>query len=262
MADMNRVVVIGGGPGGYEAALVAAQLGADVTVVDPDGLGGSAVLTDCVPEQDPDRHRRADGRHGGGRRARVVLDAPRRPALAQRPRRPGRVNARVKALAAGPVRRHRPPPRARGRAGRSGPGPHRGRERLGHGARRVVAELADGGEESSRRTPCWSPPARPRARCPTAQPDGERILYLGPGLRPRRAAREADRGRLRGHRRGVRQRLPRARCRGDARVQPRPGAAGRGRRRRRGARGGLRASGHDGAVQVAHGVGDPVRATP
>ena len=28
-----RVVIIGGGPGGYEAALVAADLGAEVTVV-------------------------------------------------------------------------------------------------------------------------------------------------------------------------------------------------------------------------------------
>jgi NAD(P)H dehydrogenase (quinone) len=51
MADVTRVVIIGGGPGGYEAALVAAQLGADVTVVDRDGLGGSAVLTDCVPSK-------------------------------------------------------------------------------------------------------------------------------------------------------------------------------------------------------------------
>jgi dihydrolipoamide dehydrogenase len=51
MAGVNRVVIIGGGPGGYEAALVAAQLGADVTVVDRDGLGGSAVLTDCVPSK-------------------------------------------------------------------------------------------------------------------------------------------------------------------------------------------------------------------
>ena len=42
---------MGGGPGGYEAALVAAQLGARVTVVERDGLGGSAVLTDCVPSK-------------------------------------------------------------------------------------------------------------------------------------------------------------------------------------------------------------------
>ena len=48
---MTHVVIIGGGPGGYEAALVAAQLRADVTVVDRDGLGGSAVLTDCVPSK-------------------------------------------------------------------------------------------------------------------------------------------------------------------------------------------------------------------
>ena len=51
MGGVTRVVIIGGGPGGYEAALVAAQLGASVTVVDRDGLGGSAVLTDCVPSK-------------------------------------------------------------------------------------------------------------------------------------------------------------------------------------------------------------------
>jgi dihydrolipoamide dehydrogenase len=47
----TRVVVVGGGPGGYEAALVAAQLGARVTVVERAGLGGSAVLTDVVPSK-------------------------------------------------------------------------------------------------------------------------------------------------------------------------------------------------------------------
>lgn len=48
---MTRVVIVGGGPGGYEAALVAAQLGGEVTLVDRDGLGGAAVLTDCVPSK-------------------------------------------------------------------------------------------------------------------------------------------------------------------------------------------------------------------
>src|SRR6478752_6519261 len=47
----DHIVIIGGGPGGYEAAHVAAQLGAQVTVVDTDGVGGSAVLTDCVPSK-------------------------------------------------------------------------------------------------------------------------------------------------------------------------------------------------------------------
>ena len=45
------MVVVGGGPGGYEAALVAAALGAYVSVVEQDGMGGAAVLTDCVPSK-------------------------------------------------------------------------------------------------------------------------------------------------------------------------------------------------------------------
>lgn len=50
-AGPARVVVLGGGPGGYEAALVAAQLGARVTVVERTGVGGSTVLTDVVPSK-------------------------------------------------------------------------------------------------------------------------------------------------------------------------------------------------------------------
>ncbi|MFC6014967.1 NAD(P)H-quinone dehydrogenase [Plantactinospora solaniradicis] len=48
---MSRIVIIGGGPAGYEAALVAAQLDADVTVVETDGAGGACVLHDCVPSK-------------------------------------------------------------------------------------------------------------------------------------------------------------------------------------------------------------------
>ncbi|MEV4775335.1 NAD(P)H-quinone dehydrogenase [Microbacterium sp. LTA6] len=47
----QRVAVLGGGPGGYEAALAAAQLGAEVTLVERVGVGGSAVLTDVVPSK-------------------------------------------------------------------------------------------------------------------------------------------------------------------------------------------------------------------
>ena len=51
---MTRIVILGGGPAGYEAALVAAARGpevAHVTVVDSDGIGGAAVLCDCVPSK-------------------------------------------------------------------------------------------------------------------------------------------------------------------------------------------------------------------
>ncbi len=45
------LTIIGGGPGGYEAAMVAAKLGANVTVIERKGMGGSAVLTDVVPSK-------------------------------------------------------------------------------------------------------------------------------------------------------------------------------------------------------------------
>jgi len=47
----RKIAILGGGPGGYEAAMVAASLGADVTIVERNGLGGSAVLTDVVPSK-------------------------------------------------------------------------------------------------------------------------------------------------------------------------------------------------------------------
>lgn len=51
MPVVMDVVIIGGGPGGYEAALVASQLGGRVTLIERRGPGGSAVLTDVVPSK-------------------------------------------------------------------------------------------------------------------------------------------------------------------------------------------------------------------
>ena len=48
---MTRIAIVGGGPAGYEAALVAVPLGARVTLVDRDGVGGQCVLSDCVPSK-------------------------------------------------------------------------------------------------------------------------------------------------------------------------------------------------------------------
>ena len=50
-SPVTKVVIIGGGPGGYEAALVGAHLGAEVTLIERDGIGGAAVLTDVVPSK-------------------------------------------------------------------------------------------------------------------------------------------------------------------------------------------------------------------
>lgn len=47
----HRIVIIGGGPGGYEAAIAGRQLGAEVILVEEAGIGGAAVLTDVVPSK-------------------------------------------------------------------------------------------------------------------------------------------------------------------------------------------------------------------
>ncbi|MDP6394621.1 MAG: dihydrolipoyl dehydrogenase [Desulfobacterales bacterium] len=45
----KKIIIIGGGPGGYVAAIRAAQLGAQVTVVERGKLGGTCLNRGCVP---------------------------------------------------------------------------------------------------------------------------------------------------------------------------------------------------------------------
>jgi dihydrolipoamide dehydrogenase len=163
MAD--RVVIIGGGPGGYEAALVGAQLGAEVTIVDTDGLGGSAVLTDCVPSktliataelmsemQDAAELGVNFHDHQGDAATSIAVDL-------------GRVNRRVKALAlsqSDDIAR---------RVEREGVRVVHGRGRL-DGPGRV---LVDGAEALDADAVLVATGASPRL-LDSAQPDGERIL--------------------------------------------------------------------------------------
>src|ERR1700751_4637983 len=46
-----RGVIIGGGPGGNPAASHAARLGAEVTLIERDIVGGAAHLWDCIPSK-------------------------------------------------------------------------------------------------------------------------------------------------------------------------------------------------------------------
>jgi dihydrolipoamide dehydrogenase len=49
MADSYDVIVIGGGPGGYVAAIRAAQLGKKVAVIEKEHLGGICLNWGCIP---------------------------------------------------------------------------------------------------------------------------------------------------------------------------------------------------------------------
>lgn len=172
MTPVTRIVIVGGGPGGYEAALVAAQLGAEVTVIEREGVGGAAVLTDCVPSKTliataevmtnfADSHHELgiyvdDGTPGTLDRPIVGVDL-------------GVVNRRVLQLA-----------KAQSNdiaqsVTRAGVRVLRGTGRL-DGPRRVVASLADGTERTLDADAILvSTGAQPR-EIPGAEPDGERIL--------------------------------------------------------------------------------------
>ncbi|GAB3199246.1 NAD(P)H-quinone dehydrogenase [Nocardioides hungaricus] len=165
----ERVVVIGGGPGGYEAAHVAAQLGAEVTVVDTDGVGGSAVLTDCVPSKTLIATAEVMSELSGAAELGVNFHDAEGDAATSIRVDLAKVNARVKALAAdqsSDIER---------RLTRDGVTVLKGRGSLA-GPDRVVARLDDGTEQMLRADAVLVATGAAPRTLPSAQPDGERIL--------------------------------------------------------------------------------------
>ncbi|MEH1097575.1 NAD(P)H-quinone dehydrogenase [Micromonospora sp. CPCC 205561] len=167
---MSRIVIIGGGPAGYEAALVAAQLDADVTVVEAEGAGGACVLSDCVPSKTfiassevvtGYRDTEEFGVHSDGLEA-VTVDAT-------------AVHGRVKRLAlAQSADIHAKLVKA-GVTFVSGTA-RLGDDTLGHTHRVLVTPTDGDGEQSiDASTVLVATGATPR-QLPTAVPDGERIL--------------------------------------------------------------------------------------
>ncbi len=135
-----RVIVLGGGPGGYSAAFEAARLGAEVTLIEREQLGGTCLNWGCIPTKTILRsaHIVADTRECGrvrpGRRSRDG-------------RHPGSARAQGghRRRARGPDRVHREAPQGRGRLRRGrlvGPEDRRGRagrrRRRDHRRRRVI----------------------------------------------------------------------------------------------------------------------------
>ena len=47
----TKITVLGAGPGGYVAAIRAAQLGAEVTIVENDNVGGTCLNWGCIPSK-------------------------------------------------------------------------------------------------------------------------------------------------------------------------------------------------------------------
>ncbi|MCX4788905.1 MULTISPECIES: NAD(P)H-quinone dehydrogenase [unclassified Streptomyces] len=176
---MTRIVIIGGGPGGYEAALVGAQLGAEVTVVDCDGLGGASVLTDCVPSKTLIATAEVMTTFDSSYEELGIIVADDTPHMEQAARVVGvdlgKVNRRVKRLAL--AQSHD----ITASVTRAGARVMRGRGRLvglqaADGSRTVVVTAADGTQETLTADAVLIATGGHPREIPDALPDGERIL--------------------------------------------------------------------------------------
>jgi dihydrolipoamide dehydrogenase len=165
---VTDVVIIGGGPGGYEAALVARQLGGRVTLVERRGVGGSAVLTDVVPSKTLIAAAEVMAKIRSAEELGLYLTGDDRSVGAAVGVDLGRVHARIRQLALSQSADIAERLRGEGVRIVSGTG------RL-DGAQRVIAQTADGDEDLPADIILVATGAHPR-ELQAAKPDGERIF--------------------------------------------------------------------------------------
>ena len=166
---MTKIVIIGGGPAGYEAALSAAAYGSDITIVDADGIGGACVLYDCVPSKTfiASTGVRTDARRATDLGIELHIDS----AVVELPQ----IHKRVKDLAYAQSADIKARLMSEGVRLIAGVG-ELADPVLGSATHKVLAKCADGTEEVlDADVVLIATGARPRI-LPDAQPDGERIL--------------------------------------------------------------------------------------
>ncbi len=248
---MGRIVIIGGGPAGYEAALVAAQLDAEVTVVEAEGAGGACVLHDCVPSKtfiassDVMTARRDTEEFGIKGAAEVTVDA-------------AAVHQRVRRLAAAQSSDIYAKLTKAGVEFIAGSA-RLGEDTLGHTHRVDVTPIDSDATYSIPASTVLIATGATPARTADRRAGCGADPRLAPGVRPAGVAGAPHRGRLRRHRRRIRLGVPGDGRRRDPRLQPGPGHAARGRGRGDGDRPGLPGSGHEDPQQLPGGRRPPHR---
>ena len=165
----KKIVIIGGGPGGYEAALMASKYGADITIIEDSGAGGSAIRKDVVPSKSfiAGANIKNDLRRADDMGLSHALGDAKLSLLA--------LNERVQSLAgeqSGDIRAQLERSGVRFIEGRA----RFGNEQTGHTTHTIEVQLADGTSETIIcNMVLVSVGASPRV-LKGAEPDGERIL--------------------------------------------------------------------------------------
>ncbi len=159
MPDPYDVAIIGAGPGGYVAAIRAAQLGLKAAVIEKDAVGGTCLNWGCIPSKAPPLQRRApQPLPARGRVRHHHRRGHRRPRRLRRPLAQRRDEVRLwhrsplQAEQGGPHPRRRPHRSARSHPRRALRRPHR---------RPRTSSL---------------PPEASRGLCPNVDIDGDRII--------------------------------------------------------------------------------------